>query len=198
MKKNRISQSEILNSADKKLYREPKKNIPVFLAIGLFILAINIFSSLTTALQKNSVEASTDKTDTFIWITGSPKTTEGLYFLSRNQLKENFPELFPLIPDKLKSQKPGSLISAFQYNSGLLQQITLPPAVANVFFLPIPINTAGKEILSNLPGIGPVLAEKIIQRRMKEGLFRSKKELLKISGIGPKKFDRLVDYITAH
>ena len=194
MKKNRINESRVLNSADKKLHREPAKNIPVFLVIGLCILAINIFSSFNIAFQKNRA-AATNKIDNFFWITGSAKITEGLYLLSMKQLEQIFPELLPLVSTISAAQKPDSIISAIQYNSGMPQQITLPPAVANVFFLPISINTAGKEILSTLPGIGPVLAEKIIRRRENRGLFRSKEELLNISGIGPKKFHRLVDYI---
>jgi competence ComEA-like helix-hairpin-helix protein len=198
MKKNRLSESRGLNSADTKLHREPEKNIPVFLVIGLCILAQTIFSSFNIAFQKNRVEASTDTINNFFWITGSAKITEGLYLLSRKQLEQNFPELLPFVSTKSAAQKSDSIISAIQYNSGLPQQITLPPTVANVFFLPISINTAGKEILSTLPGIGPVLAEKIIQRRENRGLFQSKEELLNISGIGPKKFDRLVDYIIVH
>jgi len=75
------------------------------------------------------------------------------------------------------------------------QPVNLPPAVANIFFEPISINRAGKEILSTLPGIGPMLAERIVLRREAKGPFRSKDELLHISGIGPKKFARLVDTI---
>ena len=54
---------------------------------------------------------------------------------------------------------------------------------------------AGKEILKTLPGIGPLLAERIIQRRMTAGPFHSKNELLQIAGIGPGKLARLKDHI---
>jgi competence protein ComEA len=68
--------------------------------------------------------------------------------------------------------------------------------VANIFFQPIPINRADKDILTSLPGIGPVLAERIMQRRNQHGFFKSKDELLQVTGIGPKKFAALVDNIT--
>jgi len=195
MKKNRLSEPKVLNSADNTLLRVPTKNIPVFLILGLCILAINIFPSLKTVFQKNLVSVSKNQTEFFFWITGSPKVKEGLYRLSRKQLEQNFPELLSLVTTKSALQKTASTVSAFDYSSSPPRQITIPPAVANLFFLPIPINSAGKDILSALPGIGPVLAERIIHRREARGLFRSKRELLRVAGIGPKKFARLVDHI---
>jgi competence ComEA-like helix-hairpin-helix protein len=198
MKKNRISESEVLDSGEIPPNRDPAKNIPVFLVIGLSILAISIFSSLNIVFQKSRAEASICISENFFWITGAPWIPEGLYRLSRKELEQNFPELLQLASTEQVSQKTCPTISAIQYNTGLPQQINLPPAVANVFFLPISINTAGKEILSSLPGIGPVLAEKIIHRRETMGLFRSKEELLSISGIGHKKLGRLIDYIVVN
>lgn len=59
----------------------------------------------------------------------------------------------------------------------------------------ININTASKRELEALSGIGPVLAQRIIDYREKNGGFKSKEELLKISGIGPKKFTAIKDKI---
>jgi len=57
------------------------------------------------------------------------------------------------------------------------------------------INTAGTSELEKLPGIGPATAKKIIDHRNKYGSFKSKEELLDISGIGPKKYGDIKDYI---
>jgi len=195
MKKNRFSESKVINSADNALLRAPAKNIPVFLVLGLCILAINISSSLNIVFEENIVSVSENKTESIFWITGSPKVKEGLYRLSRKQLEQNFPELLQFVSKKSALQKSESTVSAINYISGLPKKITIPPAVANIFFLPIPINSAGKDVLSTLPGIGPVLAERIIHRRKNSGLFSSKKDLLSIAGIGPGKFARLVDSI---
>lgn len=60
----------------------------------------------------------------------------------------------------------------------------------------ININTASSKELDALPGIGPALAQRIIDYRQKQGGFKTKEEILKVSGIGPKKFTALKDKIT--
>lgn len=59
----------------------------------------------------------------------------------------------------------------------------------------ININTAGSRELEELPGIGPTLAQRIIDYREKAGGFRSVEELKKVPGIGEKKFDELKDLV---
>ena len=60
----------------------------------------------------------------------------------------------------------------------------------------VSINTAGKGELESLPGIGPVLAERIIDYRRTNGPFRDVAELKKVNGIGEGKFNRIKDRIT--
>ena len=58
------------------------------------------------------------------------------------------------------------------------------------------INTANKEKLATLPGIGEGTAEKIIEYRSKTGKFKAIDEIKKIPGIGDSKFKSLKDKIT--
>ncbi|HEV2686821.1 MAG TPA: ComEA family DNA-binding protein [Actinomycetota bacterium] len=58
------------------------------------------------------------------------------------------------------------------------------------------INSATEADFENLPGIGPVLAQKIVDYRDQHGPFRSIQDLMKVSGIGQKKFDSLSAYVT--
>jgi len=56
---------------------------------------------------------------------------------------------------------------------------------------PLDLNSATLDELIDLPGIGPVLAQRIIEYREKHGGFKTVEELLEIRGIGPKRFEQL-------
>lgn len=58
------------------------------------------------------------------------------------------------------------------------------------------INKADSSELETLPGIGPAKAAAIIEFREQNGPFKQIDDLQKISGIGPKTFERLQDLIT--
>ena len=60
----------------------------------------------------------------------------------------------------------------------------------------ININTATSEQLQSLPGIGPVLADRIIAYRKDHGAFGSIGELMNVSGIGEKKLEAIWDLVT--
>jgi competence ComEA-like helix-hairpin-helix protein len=57
--------------------------------------------------------------------------------------------------------------------------------------IPPDINTAGVEALQHLPGIGPTLARRIVADREARGPFRTAEDLLRVPGIGPKRWERI-------
>lgn len=61
---------------------------------------------------------------------------------------------------------------------------------------PINLNTATPEELESLPGIGPELAARIIEYRNTHGPFVKTEDILMVSGIGPKTFEKIKDLIT--
>lgn len=65
-----------------------------------------------------------------------------------------------------------------------------PPAA------PVNLNTATSEELQEVPGIGPVTAEKILQMRKAYGPFKSVDDLLAIKGIGHKRLEKMRKYLT--
>ena len=60
---------------------------------------------------------------------------------------------------------------------------------------PVNLNTANFSELDSLPGIGPVMAERILEFRKKNGIFKRAEDLMNVRGIGEKKFLKLRDYI---
>lgn len=61
----------------------------------------------------------------------------------------------------------------------------------------ININTATADQLTQLPGIGPTLAQRIVEYRTAHGAFSTVSELKNVYGIGDKKVAALSDYATA-
>ena len=61
---------------------------------------------------------------------------------------------------------------------------------------PLNINTATIPELDELPGIGPVLAQRIVDYRTTYGKYKAVEELLKVNGIGDAKLMEIMDLIT--
>ena len=64
---------------------------------------------------------------------------------------------------------------------------SIPASYTPFFFRPLPINSADRELLKTIKGIGPVLAETIIDRREKKGLILDVSDLQNVPGVGHKR-----------
>ena len=58
------------------------------------------------------------------------------------------------------------------------------------------INTANQSELDSLPGIGPSIAQKIIDYREENGNFKTIEELQNVKGIGDAKYEEIKDRVT--
>ena len=89
-------------------------------------------------------------------------------------------------------------ISARYYLKPYRGSLTIPEASYNKIIDNniININTATRYRLTKLQGIGPSLAERIIDYRNLKGRFMERKEIMNIKGIGKKKYSTIKDNIT--
>jgi competence protein ComEA len=62
---------------------------------------------------------------------------------------------------------------------------------------PVALNHASVSELEELPGVGPVLAQRIIDHRDRHGPFTTVEDLLDVAGIGEAKLAALRDYVVA-
>jgi competence protein ComEA len=83
--------------------------------------------------------------------------------------------------------------------------LTVPVAVSNVVadtgqastlaIAKVAINSATVEQLQALPGIGPAIAQRIVDYRTANGVFASKEDLLKVKGIGTATLAKIRDLV---
>lgn len=57
------------------------------------------------------------------------------------------------------------------------------------------LNAADAAVLMRLPGVGPVIARRIVEHRRRHGAFARIADLLAVSGIGPAKLAKLSPHI---
>ncbi|MYR64384.1 DNA-binding protein, partial [Streptomyces sp. SID625] len=70
------------------------------------------------------------------------------------------------------------------------------PGAAGAPAGPVSLNTATADQLETLPGVGPVLAQHIVDYRSRHGGFRSVQELRQVTGIGDRRFADLRGLVT--
>lgn len=62
----------------------------------------------------------------------------------------------------------------------------------------VELNTASAPLLSYVAGVGPSLAKNIVSYREENGSFKTRRQLLKVSGLGPKTFEQAAGFLRVH
>ncbi len=85
--------------------------------------------------------------------------------------------------------KSGSKITIDKDGSAQIGQMSGEKHI--IFSIPLDINKATAQDFEVLPGIGPNLAERIIETRKRLGGFKTVDDFKKVKGIGDKKFEKI-------
>ncbi len=80
-------------------------------------------------------------------------------------------------------------------NQNDLQQSLVDSVVSCVNNVGVEVNTASEQLLTYVSGLGPSLAKNLIAYRDKNGAFRSREELKKISRFGDKAFEQAAGFL---
>lgn len=80
-------------------------------------------------------------------------------------------------------------------NQSLLQDSLNDVVVSCVNSVGVELNTASRELLSYVSGIGPALADKIVDYRNRQGAFSSRQELKNVERLGDKAFEQCAGFL---
>lgn len=104
------------------------------------------------------------------------------FFLGRNQ-----------VPARVVLSVPASVRTAPVEQTQSVPEDTKPQEIIQ---FPININTADKDAFMALPGIGDVLAQRILDYRDTHGDFSNEEGLMNVEGIGEKRMEDILELIT--
>ena len=186
-------QIESNHTNDKKDY-----HMLVLLVIAFLICLTHVAGNFSFK-DRNHANPDREKesTDLFIWLSG-PRIEEGLYQVPASTSLSDLVKKTNHIPPNqdLTDEEPESLATVRLQDGSPPELFGPRPEIAPLFFRPIPINEADKDLLITIPGIGETLANRILELRREKGGFQDKKELLQVSGLGPGKLKKIEKLIT--
>ena len=78
----------------------------------------------------------------------------------------------------------------------MTESMMTTPNITEAIVFPIDINQADKQLLMALPGVGDILAERILSYREENGPFSNLEDLMLVDGIGKKRLAQILDLIT--
>ncbi|MFA7253770.1 MAG: helix-hairpin-helix domain-containing protein [Patescibacteria group bacterium] len=101
-----------------------------------------------------------------------------------------------IVPKAEETKEPIAEVASTNKNSNVATNVTVTKPLEDIISVKVNINTATLSQLDSLSGIGPVIAQRIIDFRTSKGPFKSIEEIKKVQGIGDKTYEKFKDKIT--
>lgn len=189
--------------------------VVIFIVVSIAMFIVLGEARLTYKGEENIIDSEIEENDEDVFV-GTPKVvTNGKVYITGAVVKPGVYE----ITDGMRIEDVVKLAGGFQKDADAdrinLAQIVVDQqhivvneindntennenATSGIVDGKVNINTATKEELMTLSGVGEVTAENIINYRTKNGSFGTIEDIMNVSKIGEKTFENLKDYITVN
>jgi len=184
-----------------KTKKNSNQHIGLFILILILLLGWVINNLFSTQGDLGSIERGNN---IFILVTGVVKNP-GVYVFDRGpSLKELMAKAGYLkanligvkLCDTYPSVAQGTSVQISSENGHIhVSTGTMPAAYKITLKIPVSVNTASLEELDTIPGIGPTLAEKIINYRSLYGPFKTVEEIKNVPSMGKLRYLKIEPYI---
>ncbi len=116
-------------------------------------------------------------------------TVRGAVSIGR-RLMDPLAELVKIEPDSIGVGQYQKDVNQTELKKSLDQTV-----VSCVNKVGVNVNTASKHLLTYISGLGPAIAQNIVNYRAENGAFKSRRELLKVAKLGPKAFEQSAGFL---
>ncbi|RME87180.1 MAG: ComEA family DNA-binding protein [Anaerolineae bacterium] len=166
----------------------------ILIGVGIGLLAAGMVYLASKPPQGEAVTLRPPPTPEpiYVYVTGAVPRP-GVYTLPRGS---RVADAIDAAGGFLTTADPGQLNLAAPLTDGEWIEVLTSEEAEALQALLVDINTATASELEELPGIGPTLAEKIVEYRDEHGDFARIEDLLNVPGIGQATFERIRDLIT--